>query len=402
MSLIPRALAVAGLTLGLSAPLFAQPSNFAPVAPDRSRPQSGGWTLIPGFVYSSSWDDNVLIRGEGDDVTGDFTNVVNPRATVSYYGKRSRVDASYDGAFLMYRQFSTLNSYDQHASLFWRQLVSRHVSVFVNDTFALVPTTELVQLVGVPFVRSGSAVEDARAGIEIAATKKTSIVASYNFEWVQFSQNADLVTQLMGGHSHGGTLSWRRLLSSRTALVADYDLQRATVLDGADAFTVQNASIGIEQKLSPLVHVYGAIGVARTGVNSFGPARTGPAWRAGLSRQFEKAGLDVNYSRSFVPSYGFGGTVQNEEITGRVRVPISRRVSAQSSVSWRANESLVVGEPKLHSLWIEANLGYGLTSWARLEGFYASSRQTIDRPGGLVIRDRIGVQVITANPMRLR
>jgi hypothetical protein len=335
-------------------------------------------------------------------VTGDYTNVVNPRGALTFIGKRTRIDGSYDGAFLMYRQFSTLNSYDQHASLFLHQIVTRHVAIFANDTFALIPTTEAVELVGVPFVRTGSAIEDARAGIEVQFTKNSSLVASYNFQWVQFDTSADLITQLQGGHSHGASVVWRRLLSTRTTLFADYDVQRAIVLAGRDAFNVQNAQVGLEQKLSPLVMIYGAIGVAHTGVNSFGPSQTGPAWRAGLTRQFRKAGLDVEYSRSYVPSFGFGGTIQNEEIVGRVRVPLARRVSAQSSVSWRSNQPIVAIEPNLHSRWIEATLSYAMRAWLRVEGFYANSQQTIDRPGGLVDRNRVGVQIITSNPVRVR
>jgi hypothetical protein len=403
MSRVLRALALASLMLGAAARLAAQPaSNFGPYAADASRPQATGWTFTPTFVFATSYDDNVLIRGEGDNVTGDYTNVVNPRGGLTYIGKRTRLDASYDGAFLMYREFSTLNSYDQHASLFVRQILSRHVSLFFNDTLALVPTTEFVEFVGVPFVRTGSTIEDARGGIEVALTRNSTLVASYNFQWVQFDKSADLFTQLQGGHSHGANVVWRRLISTRTTLFADYDVQRAVVLAGVDAFNVQNASIGVEQKLSPLVRVYGAIGIAHTGVNSFGPAQTGPAWRAGLARDFRKAGLDVEYSRSYVPSYGFGGTIQNEEITGRVRLPLTRRLSAQSSVSWRSNQPILAIEPNLHTRWIEATLGYGFRPWLRLEGFYANSQQSIARPGGLVDRNRIGVQIITSNPVRVR
>src|SRR5262249_10147107 len=150
-----------------------------------------------------------------------------PRGGLTYIGKRTRLDASYDGAFLMYREFSTLNSYDQHASLFLRQLLTKHVTLFGADTLALVPTTEAVEFVGVPFVRTGSTIEDARAGVEVAFTKNSTLIASYNFQWVQFDKSADLFTQLYGGHSHGASVVWRRQLSPRTTFFTDYELQRA-------------------------------------------------------------------------------------------------------------------------------------------------------------------------------
>ena len=38
----------------------------------------------------------------------------------------------------------------------------------------------------------------------------------------------------------------------------------------------------------------------------------------------------------------------------------------------------------------------------RVEGFYGRTQQKIDRPGGRLERNRIGVQVVTAKPMRIR
>jgi hypothetical protein len=387
----------------LAAPVAAQTSNFGPFPPDATERRAPGWTFTPALVLSSSWDDNVLLRGQGDSPVSDVTNVVNPRASMSLNGRYTQIDASYDGAFLLYRQFNTLNSYDQRASLSVRRLVTPHVALFVSDSLTVAPTTEAVELVGLPFVRTGSRIDDARGGVEVTLSPRTSFTASYTFQWVRFDQRADLAAQLLGGHSQGGTASWRHALTARTALIADYDLQRATVIQGADSFNVQTGSVGIEQRLSDLVQVFGAIGVSRLGLNAFGPPRTGPAWRLGVLRQFRgAAGVDVTYSRSFVPSYGFGGTVQNEELVGRLRVPLARRVGSQASVSWRSNQPLVSADPNLKSLWIEANVGYAMRPWLRLEGFYANARQTIDRPGGRLNDNRVGLQIVTSNPLRVR
>jgi hypothetical protein len=137
-------------------------------------------------------------------------------------------------------------------------------------------------------------------------------------------------------------------------------------------------------------------------VSGYGPAQSGPAWRAGVARQFRRAGFDLTYARSVVPSYGFGGTLQNEEVIGRARVPLARRLSAQSSVAWRSNQALTIGQPNLHSFWFEANVGYAWQPWLRLEGFYTSSSQSIEGPGGVVDRKQVGVQVVTSRPVRIR
>jgi len=56
----------------------------------------------------------------------------------------------------------------------------------------------------------------------------------------------------------------------------------------------------------------------------------------------------------------------------------------------------------LRSFWLEAVIGYAVTPWVRLEAFYGGVNQTIDRPGGETDRNRIGFQVSTAKPLRIR
>jgi hypothetical protein len=128
----------------------------------------------------------------------------------------------------------------------------------------------------------------------------------------------------------------------------------------------------------------------------------GPAWRLGMAHTYRTTTFDVNYSQSFVPQYGFGGTLQNEEINSHVQAPLARRVTAAGSVAWRKNQSLVLTEPTLNSFWFEASVGYAVSPWLRVEGFYSGVRQTINRPGGELNRNVVGVQFTTAKTMRIR
>ena len=64
-----------------------------------------------------------------------------------------------------------------------------HVALFARNSAADVPTTELQEFVGVPFVRTGSRIDDLRGGVEAAFTKRTSMVVSYDFQWVDFDRN---------------------------------------------------------------------------------------------------------------------------------------------------------------------------------------------------------------------
>lgn len=363
---------------------------------------SPGWTVTPSFGFSNGWDTNVLVRSDHDRPTGDFVSVFNPRGDVSFNGRHSQVTGAYSGAFLVYRDLDTLNSYDQHGAVSARRLISRRLTAFGSNTISLAPTTEMLQLSGVPFVRTGATIDDLRGGVEATLTRRTSVVGGAHFQWTRFDENRPLDTILRGGHSRGGWFTFRHILSKRTTLTADYDLHHAMVGDGQATFNVQNGSGGLEYKTSETLRLFGAGGLSHLGLSRFGPARTGFSYRAGIAWQFQAGTVDSTYSRSFIPSFGFGGTMQNEDLTTRLHLSLSPRSYIQSGVSWRRNEPLTVGELKLRSLWMQFLAGYELQPWARVEGFYMEMAQQIDRPGGELTRRRVGFQFVATKPMRIR
>jgi hypothetical protein len=392
--------ALTALLIGTGA-ASAQESNLVPAASADLRAPAG-WSVTPSLSYGASLDDNVLVRGSGDAVVGDFVNVITPRAVVGFNGRRGQLTGTYDGAFVRYRDSGSLDSYDQHASLFGRYLATPHVALFVRNTAAAVPTTELSLFVGTPFIRTGSKLDDLRGGVEAAFTKRTSMVASYDFEWVDFDTTAVPTAALFGGHSHGAALTVAHQLSERFALTASADLQHATLGLGARTFDVQNVRGGGDYKVSEVTRVFADAGISRLGGTDVSDARIGPSVKLGLTRALRRAAVDLVYTRSFVPSYGFGGTTQNAEASARFSAPLSRHVYTTAAVSWRRNEPLLLGELPLRSYWIEGTLGYAATEWAHLEVFFTGTHQSIDRPGGDVDRNRIGVQVTTAKPLRVQ
>jgi len=386
---------VALLAPGLA---HAQYSNFTPM-PDQGQPGTG-WVFDPGLAVGTSWDNNVLVRGQGNETPNDVLNVVSPRVGLDYNGRRGQLAATYDGSFLLYRELNQLNGYDQRSTVLAKRLLTKHVSLFARNTAAFVPTTELAEFVAVPFVRTGSRLEDLRTGVEAGLTKFTTIAATYDFEIVDFDQTSPAASRLQGGYSHGATFTLRHLLNPHLTITTDYQFQHAA-LRREQTFDIHNGWVGVDYKISELTHIYGAGGISRLGVTEFGTERTGPAWRAGLEHGIRTATVDVHYSRSFVPSYGFGGTMQNEEATARLRTPIGRRLSASSALSLRRDDPLTLGEVPLRSFWVEGTLGYAMTRWVRMEGYFATTHQTITRPGGELGRTRAGIQVVTGRPMRL-
>jgi hypothetical protein len=385
----------------------AQESNFVPTAsPNVQAP--AGWLFTPALSYAGAWDDNVLIRGAGDAAVSDFQNVVSPRATVDFNGKRGQLAATYDGGFVLYRNLGALDSYDQRATLFGRRLLTPHLSLIVRNSAAFAPTTELVALAGVPFVRTGSRLDDFKGGIEASLSKYTSLVATYDFQWVDFDRGVPGAEDLRGGHSSGGTLVLRRAISPRTTMTAEYNLQHGLVRsagtpgNGPEMFDIQNVWGGGDYKLSAFSHLFASVGLSRLGATELADARIAPAFRLGAVAALRDAVLDLLYSREFTASYGIGGTTENNEVSARFRMPLARRVYATSSVAWRSNEPIIVENLPLRSMWIEATVGYAATPWVRLEAFYGRTHQTIDRPGGELNRNRIGFQITTAKPVRVR
>jgi hypothetical protein len=379
--------------------LLATPGALAQPA---AAPPSAGWTLTPSLGLASAWDDDVLLRGDREDTPSDLVSTVNPRAEIGFTGRRGQFAASYSGAFRMHRDLSTLNSYDQYGSLSARRTVSRRVALFVRSATSVAPTTELTELVGIPYARTGSTVQTLRGGAEAALSKRTSVIGAYIFQDVRFNERDQLADLLRGGHSNGASVSVRRTLTNRTTFTADYTLQHANVASDTESFTIQNASGGAEHALSETVLVYGAVGMSRVGVSDGSRPRTGPSVRAGLTRQFQNAAVALSYSRSFVPSFGFRGTTTNEEFTARLRVPLSRRAYTHGGLSWRRNMPLAAGELSLRSRVADVAVGYVIQRWAHVEAFFQDTSQTIDRPGGMMNRHRVGFQLVTTAPMRIR
>ena len=84
-------------------------------------------------------------------------------------------------------------------------------------------------------------------------------------------------------------------------------------------------------------------------------------------------------------------------------MPVARRGYSNVAVVWRGDKALFDDdELPLRSLWLSGTVGYAVRPWIRIEGFYGGLHQKIDRPGGTVNRSRVGVQVSTGTPMRIR
>ena len=213
------------LAVGLVA-LAAPPAGAQAIDTSQS-PAGFGWTVTPSLLANTAWDDNALRAwpGRRHDVGSRQHRESAPRSRLPRPPWRIST-GTYDGAFRLYRTLNDLNSYDQSGTVSGRRFLSKHVSIFGSSQIMTAPTTEQLELVGVPYIRTGSTSEYLRAGVDAALSKRLSLVASYNFEAVRFEQAQSFSYLLVGGHSHGGSLLVRR--ATHRADVPDRGLRAAT------------------------------------------------------------------------------------------------------------------------------------------------------------------------------
>jgi hypothetical protein len=375
--------------------------DFSTTQPTDSTTTGAGWSITPSLLYSRTWDDNVLLRAPGDETIKDYINVLNPRGELTYRGRLTDFSARYDGAFFMYRQADTLNSYDQHGGVNARRRLSKRNTLLFSASAQQSPTTELLQFIGVPYIRIGSFSDDVTIGLDTIVNKRLSIVTNGHFDQARFDKNQTFAVLLMGGNSIGGDVGLRERISAHTTITVDFDATRATIGAAGDEFDIVHGTAGVDHQLSEGIHVFAAGGFSRLNVTAFGPSRTGPSWRLGLSDHYRSTFIDLVYFRSYVPSFGFGGTMQNQEASASVKMPLTRRLYVQGIVSRRIEDPLVFTFPELRSTWIQVSAGYAASTWVRIEGFYAGTRQTAGVPDQLLSHDQIGVQVIASKPMRI-
>jgi hypothetical protein len=388
------ALALA-LALGIGdLPLRAQ----QPAPPE----QTAGWIFTPSFGIGGSWDDNVLLAGEVNP--GDYGTPFTPSLSLDYGGRRTRLSTAYEGTLVMYRNFDELNSTQQRFRGFVQRRATRRLTLFAQETYNSSPTTDILDLSGVPFFRIGSRTNVAGGGLDAALSKTTTMRAMYTLRTVDFEDRPSPIVaeQLQGGYAHEILANVGRALSTRLTLGGEYQLRRSVLSDGADRFNMHTAAATVQYVLSPMVTLSGAFGVARLDEGLSHDARTGPSVQAAITKRGSLGTASASYQRTFIPSFGFGGTFQNEEWAGSVRVPFARnRAYAFGSVVFQNNDPLELDQPSLKSLLFSSVVGYQMTRWLSLEGYYHRTQQDERRVSGDVVRNQAGFRVVASKPMKL-
>jgi hypothetical protein len=393
---------IAAFAIATSLPLSAQgpARQTQPVAP--------GWVFTPSISVAETWDNNVLLRGEGSGSIGDFLTAVSPSGSLGYRGRRSNFHVDYRGSYYLYQELSDLNAFDQRAGVEYRYRVSRPLSLFASQSLAKSPTTDDVDLPGVEFRRLGVLRNDFRAGVEARFSARTMLSGSYTLQQVKFDDDPLVPLDALhgGGHAHGAAANFEHRLRPQIAIGAEFDMRHA-IVDEIRAFDVQNVLGTVDYRLAERLQLTGGVGISRLSTGDVADAsRTAPAFRVGLNGSSARIGWNVGYRKSFLPSFGFGGTFQNQEFQAGVLAPLTRRIDLSGSFALRESDPLadpLVGvDLGLRSIWAGSSISYLANRWVRIEGFYTAVFQDSQRPGGQLNRSRAGVRVVTYKRLRVR
>jgi hypothetical protein len=401
----PRAGGARVLAFGAIALLLAA----APAAARQSDPggeaqsyRIPGWSFTPSLALGATYDTNVALSTPSADLgftEGDtFFNIV-PGGQLEFIGKYTDFSANYRGSVRRYVDFEGLNGYDQRASLSVRRVISRRLTLWAHDTFGDVPTTDDTEVNGVPFRRAGSRTNTLSLTSDYRFTKHTSLSTRYDQNWVEFDRPDIFLT---GGWIQGLRNELSHRLSEHLALGGEYTFRMAS-LDRADRnFTFQDAGGVVHLSLGPHTSAQFAGGFAMLHDRTLDITRTGPYARVTLTHDLERATLGASFERQYVPSFGFGGSSNSQELRGYVLMPLRPGLYTQGSAAWSKMTPFETNILQLDTIWIRSTVGYAAARWARVELLYTFTRQDSIVTGGEVNRHRIGVQFVVSQPMRIQ
>jgi hypothetical protein len=363
-----------------------------------------GWILTPSVAVGATADDNPVMAGEGDPTPDDTITSVSPSLNLAFTGKHSKLSLGYDGSLVRYRTLDEYDSFDQGAVADFQHQASRRVSWSIRNRFSDSPTTDAVQIAGVPFIRRGMRQDQLVSGTTIRATERLELNGSYGFQWVEFDRPSSPAAPLLdGGKMHAFTMGAVLAIGPHVGVGTSYSYHHAIIGEVGEVFNIQNGEGTIAVQVSPTVTLEGGAGVSHVSLPENLGTRTGPAGRIALVKRTEHAMFGVSAMRSFVPAFGFGGSLRNREVAGSVRVPFrGTRGFVQGKLAWRESEPVLAEELGLTAVSFDTIVGYALQRWLRLEAFYIRAFQDTPVAGGRMNRNRFGVQIVTLRPMRIQ
>jgi hypothetical protein len=396
----PRVVAVALAVLTAAAPAAAQQPDQQTEVESHRLP---GWSFTPSMAVGGIYDTNVALtspRADLGETQGDAVFTIVPGGQLEYLGKRTDLSLGYRGFLRRYMDAEGLDGFDQRGTFGFKRLMSRRLTLYLRDSFADTPTTDEVELNGVPFTRTGSQTNTFAAGTDYRVTKFTTLSTRYDATWVAFDRPDIYLT---GGWIHGLRNELSHRMNERVSIGGEYSYRTASLNEGQREFGFQDAGGVVRIVLGPHTSGNVAAGFALLNDRNMDETRTGPYVRLGITHALETATVGAAFERQYVPSFGFGGASSSQELRGYILMPLGRsRLYTQASGTWRRTLPFEDEALELDTVFLRTTLGYSATRWARVEGLYTYTRQDSIITGGEVDRHRVGVQIVISQPVRIR
>jgi hypothetical protein len=392
-----RAVVAVALVAAVAAPSAAQ------------EPQEIGSWRIPGWSFTPTlgagllWDNNVALSSPRADQTGtqgDTLFHIEPSGQIEYYGRRTEFSGTYRGNLRRYFEVEGLNTFNQRAGVSLRHEASPRVSFYVRNSFADAPTTDEVEVNGVPFLRTGSRSNSLAGEVATRLTRTLGLTTRYDMTWVTFDRQDEFLT---GGWIHAlqGELAHRA--TSRLSAGAEYGFRWAELELNSRSLTFQDVGGVLRYELARRTSWSVSGGFSVLNDKTVDQTRTGPYIKTAITHQMQRAAVGASFDRQFVPSFGFGGSSSNHQVRSWIHTPFNRgRIFVNGSFTWRRSTPFEEESLQVDTIWLRSSVGYALTRWARVEGLYTYTQQDSIVTGGEVDRHRLGGQVVISQPVRIR
>ena len=361
-----------------------------------------GWSFTPGVAIGAGFDSNVAIAGpdEFGDTASDRLMRIEPFGQLEYFSPRTTFSSGYRGAMRRYFELSNLDGLDHSLYATLRHRISRRVSFFLDESFQRAPTTDALELNGVPFQRIGTRYNLLAGGVDARVTKSLDLATGYEISHADFVGDAPTLNDGIVQRVHG-SLSHR--IDTRASVGGEYGVRYADLNAGASRFLFQNAGGVLQFRTGEHTTLDFAGGLTHVVDRSRDETRSGPYVRAAIVHHAARAVVGGEYQRSYSPSFALSGAQRSHEVRGYVNMPFRQnRFYVQESATFRRGDPFTALEPALDSIWVRSTVGYALRRWLRLEGHHQFTSQDNRRAGGRVTRHVAGVQMVVSEPMRIR
>lgn len=361
-----------------------------------------GWSFTPGVSIGGLFDSNVGITGpdEFGKTASDALMEIEPMGQLEFFSARTTFSSGYRGSLRRYFELNELDGLDHRMYAMLRHRLNRRVTLFFNESFQQEPTTDALELSGVPFRRVGSRYNLFSGGVESRLTRSLDLNTGYEMTFVDFLSEG---ISLSDGIVHGAHAELAHRFDERLSAGGEYGIRLADLNTGDREFTYQNAGAVLHYRTAERTTLDLSGGLTYVVDRGRDETRSGPYVKAALVHRAARATVGVQYMRNYVPSFTLSGSQRAHEARAYVDMPFSRnRFYLQESASFRRSDPFGVLEPALNSIRVQSTLGYAIQRWLRLEGNYNFSAQDNRLAGGRVIRHLAGIQLVISEPMRIQ